>query len=112
MAASSASVNLGASAPGVGQVGVGVPALQHDRQERGIELAGGRLGGPDVLGGVDDRDRGRHVLGEADLRVAPPGSADRLHRQAVAQHGVVPDLIQPGRRELQLGRRPQGASRQ
>ena len=41
-----------------------------------------------------------------------PGSADRLHRQAVAQHGVVPDLIQPGRRELQLGRRPQGASRQ
>jgi hypothetical protein len=32
----------------------------------GIELAGGRLGASHVVRSVDDRDRGGHVLGEAD----------------------------------------------
>ena len=65
-----------------------------------------RLGGLHVLGRADDRDRGGHVLSEADLGTGPPGSAGRLDRQAVARHGVVTDLVQPGRGELKLWRRP------
>src|SRR5262249_59189914 len=65
---------------------------------------GGRLGSPDVVGCADGRNRGRHVLGEPDLRAGPPAGPDRLDGEAVAEDGVVADLVELAVRELEPGR--------
>ena len=46
-----------------------------------------------------DRDGELHVLGEPDLDVAPALRPDRLSREAVREHGVVPHLVQLGIRK-------------
>ena len=104
--ASSSSVNLGGLAARLGEVGVGVAALQHHRHEAGIPLPGGHLGRLDVLGGVDDGDGDADVLGKPDLGVGWAMGADGLDREAVAQHRVVADLLQLRIREPQPGAPP------
>jgi hypothetical protein len=57
------------------------------------------LGGLDVGGGIHRRHGDLHVLGETDLDVARPTPADRLDRQAVREHRMVPHLVQLAIRE-------------
>ena len=103
---SSSSVNFGVSPPASARYPVGVRPLEHHGHEAGVPFAGGGLRGPDVLGRVDDRDGDADVLGEADLRIGRSVGADRLDGQAVAEHRVVPDLLQLGVREAQPGAPP------
>jgi hypothetical protein len=86
------------------EVGVGVAALEHDRHEAGVALARGCLRRLDVLGRVDDRDGDADVLGEPHLGAGRAAGADRLDGQAVAEHGVVADLLELGIRKPQARR--------
>src|SRR5215467_6049825 len=92
-------------ASGGGEVAVGVPALQHDGQEWGVELAAA-VSAALTYSGVPMTGTAAAILGETDPRIGSAASADSLHRQTVAQHGMVADLVQPGRGELQLGGHP------
>src|SRR5262249_3504671 len=49
--------------------------------------------------GVDHRDTDADVLREADLRAGLSTGPDRLHGEAMAEHGVVPHLLQLGIRK-------------
>jgi hypothetical protein len=64
-------------AAGGGQVGVRVPALEHDRQVWCVDLTGSCRGRFDVVGRVNYRYGGGHVLGQSDL------DADRLHQGTI-----------------------------
>src|SRR5262249_2920787 len=77
-----------------GQIRVGVSPFEHDRHEAGIALARSRLRGFDVLWRVDDRNGEADILGEADLCAGRSTGPDGLDGEAVAEHGVVPDLLQ------------------
>src|SRR5262245_34250958 len=87
------------------QVVVGVPALEHHGGEVRVQLAGRDLGRLDVLGSLYDWNHRAHVFGKAYLRARPAAGADRLHGEAVAQHGVVAHLVELAVREPQP-RRP------
>src|SRR5262245_63847593 len=87
--------------PGPFQVVVGVPALEHHGGEVGIQLASRSLGSLHVLGALHDWNSREHVLCKAHLRTLPAAGADRLHGEAVAEHGVMTHLIELAVRQLQ-----------
>ena len=58
----------------------------------------------DVRRRLDDGRADRHVLREADLRARLRLRADRLHGEAMPEHGVMPRLVEAARRQLQPGR--------
>lgn len=86
------------------EIGIRVDALQHHGRERRVGLARAGFRGLDVGGGVHCRHRDLHVLGETDLDVTRPAPADRLDRQAVCEHRMVPHLVQLAIRELERRR--------
>ncbi len=83
------------------EVGVRVLPLLDGRQVRRVQLARRRRRRLDVLRRFDDRRADDHVLGEPDLRPGLRLRPDRLHGEAVAQHGVVPKLVEQPGRQLQ-----------
>ena len=98
----SSAVNFGASAPAAGQEGVGVASFQDDREIAGIELARGVFGGRDMFRRRDHRHAGRDVLGQPDFGARLCQRADRFDRKAVAEHGMVADLIEPRGRQTSV----------
>ena len=60
-------------------------------------------GGGDVLGCFDDGAAGGGVFGEADLGAGFGVGADGLDAEAVGEHGVVANLGDDRRRELEAG---------
>ena len=89
---------------GARQERVEVAAFQHRGQVGRVELAGGELGGADVLGRLDGGDGDADVLRRPDLRARARARADRLHRKPVGEQHVMPDLVQPAGRQLEAGR--------
>ena len=109
IARKSSAVNFGASALADARISFGIAALQDDGEVSGIELAHGALGGGDRLRRLDHRhDRG-DVVGKPDFGRRLSARADRLHRKAVTEHGVVPNLIELRSGQCQAWREDAGA---
>ena len=89
---------------GIVEEAVGVFALQHDAEQARIQFARRHLGGADIFRRIERRHAGRDVFGRADFGAGAAVRADRLHGEAMAEHDVVPRLVQFGRRQLEAGR--------
>ena len=100
----SSAVNLGASAPSVCEVGVGVFAFHDDGEVPAFSSRMAFAGCGDVLGGFDDGNAGAGVFGEADFGAGLGVGADGLHAEAVGEHGVMANLGDACGRELEAGR--------
>ena len=86
------------------QIRVGVLPFHDDRHVLRVHLTRRLCGGGDVLRVLDHGRADRHVVRKADLRAGLARCADRLHREAVTENGVMPGLVEPSRRKLQPGR--------
>src|SRR5215468_4553636 len=79
------------------QVVVGVPALEHHGGEVHVQLAGADLGRLDVLGRLYKMTGTTARMFSAKptfVPARPAAGADRLHRESVAQYGVVAHLVE------------------
>ncbi|MPM44278.1 hypothetical protein SDC9_90956 [bioreactor metagenome] len=86
-----------------GEVAFVVFAGEHDVEKAVVVDARGAFGGAHVGGGVaDGHGREQHV-GRADLQAPGTCGAHGLHAQAVGEHGVVGDLVEFARGELEAG---------
>jgi hypothetical protein len=84
---------------GRGEILVGVRSLHHHGHEAGVAIPRRRLRRLDVFGRVDDRYGDLRILGEPDLGAGRTLRPDRLHGEAVAEHGVVANVLRIGIRE-------------
>ena len=89
--------------PGRCQVSVRVLAFLNHSHVRRVELTRGAGCRVNVVRRLNDGDADRHVLGQSNFGARFRLRSDRLHSQAMAQHCVMPSLVETARRQLQPG---------